>query len=55
MNAPADTVAALRAALGDEVVRTGDAIAARYRIRDLTLEEPDIEQVVRRIYEEGLS
>ncbi|MFO1294306.1 MAG: FAD-binding oxidoreductase [Rubrivivax sp.] len=31
MNAPADTVAALRAALGDEVVRTGDAIAARYR------------------------
>ena len=29
-------------------------ITGRYRIRDLMLEEPDIEQVVRRIYEEGL-
>jgi len=30
------------------------ALTARYAIRDLTLEEPDIEAVVRRIYEEGL-
>jgi ABC-2 type transport system ATP-binding protein len=30
-------------------------VANRYRIRDLMLEEPDIEQVVRRIYQEGLS
>jgi ABC-2 type transport system ATP-binding protein len=30
------------------------AVSARYRIRDLTLEEPDIESIVRRIYEEGL-
>ncbi|MDP9383331.1 MAG: ATP-binding cassette domain-containing protein [Chloroflexota bacterium] len=30
-------------------------LTSRYRIRDLTLEEPDIEAVVRRIYEEGLS
>ncbi len=40
-----------------EEIRAPDLIArvaARYRIRDLTLEEPDIEQVVRRIYEEGL-
>ncbi len=29
-------------------------VTSRYRIRDLTLEEPDIEQVVRRIYEEGI-
>lgn len=29
-------------------------LTARYPIRDLTLEEPDIERVVRRIYEEGL-
>ncbi len=29
-------------------------ITSRYRIRDLMLEEPDIEGVVRRIYEEGL-
>ena len=30
------------------------ALTNRYAIRDLTLEEPDIEAVVRRIYEEGL-
>ncbi len=30
------------------------ALTARYAIRDLTLEEPNIESVVRRIYEEGL-
>jgi ABC-2 type transport system ATP-binding protein len=30
------------------------AIAGRYPIRDLSLEEPDIEGVVRRIYESGL-
>ena len=30
------------------------ALTSRYAIRDLTLEEPDIEAVVRRIYEEGL-
>jgi ABC-2 type transport system ATP-binding protein len=30
------------------------AVAARYRIRDLTIEEPEIEAIVRRIYEEGL-
>ncbi|MGN6700883.1 MAG: hypothetical protein ACTHMR_22215 [Thermomicrobiales bacterium] len=29
-------------------------VSNRYRIRDLRLEEPDIEEVVRRIYEEGL-
>ncbi len=29
-------------------------ITSRYRIRDLMLEESDIEQVVRRIYQEGL-
>ncbi len=31
------------------------AVSARYRIRDLTIEEPEIEDIVRRIYEEGLS
>jgi ABC-2 type transport system ATP-binding protein len=30
------------------------AVSARYRIRDLTIEEPEIEDIVRRIYEEGL-
>jgi ABC-2 type transport system ATP-binding protein len=30
-------------------------LTTRYKIRDLTLQEPDIEAVVRRIYEEGLS
>jgi viologen exporter family transport system ATP-binding protein len=30
------------------------AVSARYRIRDLTIEEPEIEAIVRRIYEEGL-
>ncbi|HTD76447.1 MAG TPA: ATP-binding cassette domain-containing protein [Chloroflexota bacterium] len=30
-------------------------VAARYRLQDLTIEEPDIESIVRRIYEEGLS
>jgi len=30
-------------------------VAARYRLQDLTIEEPDIERIVRRIYEEGLS
>jgi ABC-2 type transport system ATP-binding protein len=30
------------------------AVAARYRLRDLTIEEPDIETIVRMIYEEGL-
>ncbi len=29
-------------------------VTARYRISDLTLEEPEIESIVRRIYEEGL-
>ena len=29
-------------------------VAARYRIRDLTIEEPEIEEVVRRIYLEGI-
>jgi ABC-2 type transport system ATP-binding protein len=29
-------------------------VAARYRLRDLTIEEPDIESIVRRIYEQGL-
>lgn len=29
-------------------------VAARYRLHDLTIEEPDIESIVRRIYEEGL-
>jgi ABC-2 type transport system ATP-binding protein len=30
------------------------AVSARYRIRDLTIEEPEIEDIVRRIYEEGV-
>ena len=30
------------------------AVAARYRLHDLTIEEPAIEAIVRRIYEEGL-
>jgi ABC-2 type transport system ATP-binding protein len=30
------------------------AVSARYRVRDLTIEEPEIEGIVRRIYEEGL-
>ena len=30
------------------------AVSSRYRIRDLTIEEPEIEAIVRRIYEEGL-
>jgi ABC-2 type transport system ATP-binding protein len=30
------------------------AVSARYRIRDLTIEEPEIEGIVRRLYEEGL-
>jgi ABC-2 type transport system ATP-binding protein len=30
-------------------------VAARYRLHDLTIEEPDIETIVRRIYEQGLS
>ena len=30
------------------------AVSARYHIRDLTIEEPEIEAIVRRIYEEGL-
>jgi ABC-2 type transport system ATP-binding protein len=30
-------------------------VAARYRLHDLTIEEPDIETIVRRIYEEGLT
>jgi ABC-2 type transport system ATP-binding protein len=29
-------------------------VSARYRIRDLSIEEPEIEGIVRRIYEEGL-
>jgi ABC-2 type transport system ATP-binding protein len=29
-------------------------VAARYPLRDLTIEEPDIESIVRRIYERGL-
>jgi ABC-2 type transport system ATP-binding protein len=30
------------------------AISARYRIRDLTIEEPEIGSIVRRLYEKGL-
>jgi hypothetical protein len=30
------------------------AVSVRCRIRDLTIEEPEIEGIVRRIYEEGL-
>src|SRR5262249_17215984 len=29
-------------------------VAARYRLHDLTIEEPDIESIVRHIYEQGL-
>lgn len=31
------------------------AVAARYPLHDLTIEEPEIETIVRRIYEEGLT
>ena len=31
------------------------AVSARYRIRDLTIEEPEIEDIVRRIYQEGIA
>ncbi len=40
-----------------EEITAADLIAAvstRYRIRDLTIEEPEIGGIVRRIYEEGL-
>jgi len=30
-------------------------VSARYGIRDLTIEEPEIEDIVRRIYQEGMS
>ncbi len=30
-------------------------VASKYKVRDLTLEEPDIEEVVRRIYQEGIA
>ena len=30
-------------------------VAARYPLHDLTIEEPDIEAIVRRIYEQGLT
>jgi ABC-2 type transport system ATP-binding protein len=30
------------------------AVTARYAIRDLTVEEPAIESIIRRIYEEGI-
>ena len=40
----ADTTAA-------ELIAT---VAARYRLHDLTIEEPEIEAIVRRIYEEGI-
>jgi ABC-2 type transport system ATP-binding protein len=30
------------------------AVSARDRIRDLTVEEPEIEGIVRRVHEEGL-
>jgi ABC-type uncharacterized transport system ATPase subunit len=30
------------------------AVSTRYRIRDLTIAEPEIEAIVRRLYEEGL-
>lgn len=30
------------------------AVAARYRLQDLTIEEPEIESIIRRIYEDGI-
>ena len=51
---------------GDDDLRSSDqledasaadliaAVAGRYRLRDLTIEEPEIEAIVRRIYEQGL-
>jgi ABC-2 type transport system ATP-binding protein len=30
------------------------AVSSRYRLRDLTIEEPEIESIVRQIYQEGL-
>lgn len=30
------------------------AVAARYRVRDLSIEEPEIEEIIRRIYQEGI-
>ena len=29
-------------------------LGARYRLRDITFQEPEIEDVIRRIYEQGL-
>jgi viologen exporter family transport system ATP-binding protein len=31
------------------------AVSAHYRIRDLTIDEPEIEAIVRRIYQEGMA
>ena len=31
-----------------------ELVTAHYRIRDLTIEQPEIESIVRHIYEEGL-
>ena len=44
-------------AFGREALPAHELVAwlgARYRLRDVTFEEPDIESVIRRIYEEGL-
>jgi ABC-2 type transport system ATP-binding protein len=44
-------------AFGRETLPAHELVAwlgARYRLRDVTFEEPDIESVIRRIYEEGL-
>ena len=30
------------------------AVVARYKLSDLTIEEPEIEAIIRRIYEEGI-
>jgi ABC-type uncharacterized transport system ATPase subunit len=36
------------------IIDRGRLLSARYRIRDLSVREPDIEATVRRIYEERL-
>src|SRR5204862_7247859 len=47
----------LRLAFGHETIPAHELVAwlgARYRLRDVTFQEPEIEDVIRRIYEEGL-
>jgi ABC-2 type transport system ATP-binding protein len=47
----------LRLTFGQETIPAHELVAwlgSRYRLRDVTFQEPEIEDVIRRIYEEGL-